>query len=109
MPDANGRYILNGEGDPELCPDLLTWARWMEDRTVRRVAYDELPGDVTVSTVFLGLDHSFGHGPPILWETMIFGGPHDQYQERYMSRADAMEGHAKALTLARAPEEGAKS
>lgn len=27
-----------------------------------------------VSTVWLGLDHSFGHGPPVVFETLIFGG-----------------------------------
>ena len=29
-------------------------------------------GDYWISTVFLGLDHSFHHGPPVLFETMIF-------------------------------------
>jgi hypothetical protein len=50
--------------------------------------------------VFLGLDHSWTPGgKPVLWETMIFGGEHDQYQERYTSHKDALEGHEKALTL----------
>lgn len=30
---------------------------------------------------------------------MIFGGEHDQYQERYTSHKDALEGHKKAITL----------
>jgi hypothetical protein len=30
---------------------------------------------------------------------MIFGGENDQYQERYTSYEDALEGHQKALTL----------
>lgn len=55
---------------------------------------------VRVSTVFLGLDHSFGAGPPVLWETMIFGGDHDEYQERYTSYEDAVEGHARACAIA---------
>lgn len=29
-------------------------------------------GDYIVSTVDLGLDHSFGDGPPLYYETMIF-------------------------------------
>lgn len=29
---------------------------------------------VNVSTVFLAIDHAFGDGPPVLYETMIFGG-----------------------------------
>ena len=54
-----------------------------------------------VSTVFLGIDHSFGEGPPILWETMIFDGPHDQFQERYTSKEEAIAGHERAMLLAR--------
>lgn len=50
-----------------------------------------------VSTVFLGLDHRFGgEGPPILFETMIFGGKLDQYQERCCTYAQAIEMHAIA-------------
>jgi hypothetical protein len=30
---------------------------------------------------------------------MIFGGEHDQYQERYTSYEDAVEGHQKAVDI----------
>lgn len=50
-----------------------------------------------VSTVFLSLDHNWGDGPPILFETMIFGGEHDGYQERYRTWEEAEEGHEIAL------------
>jgi len=30
---------------------------------------------------------------------MIFGGEHDQYQERYTSYEDALKGHQTALNL----------
>jgi hypothetical protein len=98
-------YILDNNHKPVNKP-VLEAAKWMEDNPNRkRVAYDELTdlnGDeVRVSTVFLGLDHSWiPGGNPVLWETMIFGGEHDQaYQERYTSYEDALEGHQKALTL----------
>ena len=97
-----GRYILV-DGQPQEV-DTMTWARWFEkgDRVVQR---DDLPGGIGVSTVFLGLDHRFfGDGPPILWETMIFGGPHDQYQDRYCSLEDAKVGHQKALKIAKGEE-----
>ena len=41
-------------------------------------------------------------GPPLLFETMIFGGPHDGYQERYTFWDEAEAGHAKALGMVRA-------
>jgi len=103
-------YILDANGEPQIEPDLEQWGRWFEraskDRT-RIVAQDrdERGGvDVLVSTVFLGLDHNFeAVGPPVLWETMILGGPHDQYQRRYTSRAAALEGHQEACALAKTP------
>ena len=91
------RYILDEHGDPQPCDDLMEWARWMEtaNRTISN-DYDE--GDpnrtIRVSTVFLGLDHSFSDdGPPILYETMVFGGLLDGEMRRYATREHAMLGH----------------
>ena len=74
-----------------------------KNRERKKVAYDELKDrngdDGNVSTVFLGLDHSWSGGKPVLWETMIFGGEHDEYQARYTTYEDALEGHQEALNL----------
>jgi hypothetical protein len=59
------------------------------------------PG-VEVSTVFLSLNHSFANGPPLVFETMVFGGPLDGQQDRYSTRADALAGHARMVELVRA-------
>ena len=56
-------------------------------------------GEAEVSTVFLGLDHSFVSGPPVLFETMIFGGQYDQEMWRYHTKAEAEIGH-KAVVQA---------
>lgn len=96
------RYRLDVDGKtPIPCPDLMAWAKWLE--TSPRIVQRDIVGDVRVSTVFLGLDYSFGDGPPLLWETMIFGGEHDQYQDRYSSHADALVGHARALLMVANP------
>jgi len=48
--------------------------------------------------VFLTVDHRFGgDGPPILWETLVFGGPLDGEMDRYSSYDDAVRGHAAML------------
>jgi hypothetical protein len=42
------------------------------------------------------MDHQWGEGPPILWETMVFGGPMDQEQDRCggsREQAEAMHAH----------------
>src|SRR5262249_37446221 len=48
------------------------WAQMMEDPEYRQVAYDELPDGSWLSTVWLGLDHAHGLGPPLIFETMRF-------------------------------------
>jgi len=57
---------------------------------------------VLVSTVFLGLDHNWGDGPPLIFETMVFGDTtHDQYQRRYSTESQALDGHAETVALLR--------
>lgn len=64
-----GTYILDGHTPvPEY--DTLAWGRWygQADRHVAVTRY----GCLSVSTIFLGLDHNFGGSGPRLFETMIF-------------------------------------
>jgi hypothetical protein len=99
-------YILDNNHKP-VPAEVLVAANWIEDNLNRKkVGYDELTDingdDIRVSTVFLGLDHAMPwekDKTPILWETMIFGGEHDQYQERYTSYKDDLEGHQKAINF----------
>ena len=108
MKDSGRFYILDDAGDPVACADLLVWGRWIEDND-RQVAEDFVTfKDVTVrvSTVFLGLDHNFGDGPPILYETMVFEGENDQDQYRYGSREEALAGHEAVLAELREAVDG---
>lgn len=88
-------YILDGHA-PVKVADVLTWAKWFETAD-RRVARTALAKDVEVSTVFLGIDYSpFSPGfPPILFETMVFGGKHDGDMRRYATWDEAEIGHAE--------------
>jgi hypothetical protein len=87
-------YILDGH-KPVVVNDVVVWGRWMQTAD-RHVALDTV-GDVRVSTVFLGLDHRFGPGSPVLFETMVFGGPLDQEQNRYATWDEALAGHHALL------------
>lgn len=93
------RYILDAQGEPVPCEDLLTWARWYEGGIEKRRVARTTIGEVEVSTVFLALDHSFCEGPPILYETMVFGGPLDQELDRYSTRSEAEAGHEKWVRM----------
>lgn len=105
LPD---NYILDANGEPVVCADLFTWAMWMEsaDRCIAEDIATLAAGTVArVSTIFLGFDHGFGGGrAPVLWETMIFGGDLHHFQQRYRSKADALEGHRYALASVQAGE-----
>lgn len=93
-----GLYILVGK-KPVKCKNLLEWGRTLDTKTCR-LARIESDG-VRVSTVFLGLDHNWsGDGPPLLFETIIFGGPQDQQCWRYSTWDQAMKGHSYACKVA---------
>lgn len=98
-------YILQGREIVE-CDDWLAWARWFETAKDKRiVAQTHLIDGSTVSTVFLGLDHAFGGGPPVLFETALMMGEREysalmgrEYRptevvDRYCTWAEAEAGH----------------
>ncbi len=91
-------YILKDK-EPVLCENIFQWAKWFEEINNRRVDETENNG-VRVSTVFLGADHSIVGEEPLLFETMIFGGEHDQDMWRYATWQEAEKGHLKACLVA---------
>lgn len=52
---------------------------------------------IDISTVWIGVDHSIVGRKIIIFETMMFGGPEDEYQERYSTLDQAIEGHLKVV------------
>ena len=95
-------YILKGKIPiPE--NDLIKWGTWFEsaDRTVAKI---QVTDEIDVSTVFLGLDHNWGDGPPILFETMVFGGELDEEGARYATWDEAEKGHDRIVKLVRLAE-----
>ena len=98
------KYVLDGHRAVP-AESLVAWGRFFENRDARRVATTEV-GEVRVSTVFLGLDHSFGEGPPLLFETMVFGGPLDEEMDRYTTWEQAEAGHAAMVERVKASPRG---
>lgn len=103
----SGLYILDGQR-PVPCDDVSTWGRWCHetDRHVGLAIWGDPDGAevARVSTVFLGVDHGWGPGPPILFETMVFTPdlPRlDQHQWRARTWEEAAEHHEIACALVR--------
>lgn len=76
--------------------DVKDWSRWF--KSANRIIQRDVITGVTVSTVFLGIDHSFGDGSkPILFKTIIFGGDHDDDQCYYATYDEAVAGHKRIV------------
>lgn len=98
---------LDRQGQPI---DRDGFVRRLSDRRYSRVArsafYDYERGYFyDVSTIWLGIDMSFGDYPPILFETMVFTDDSDpglnEWGHRWSTEEDAFEGHrlvARALS-----------
>src|SRR5258708_36842263 len=94
--------------------ELMEWAKLHEDpenrMSYKRIAETTLPNGRWVSTVWLGIDHSFGGGPPLIFETMVFDTKETMKEEdcdRYSTEAEAIAGHARMCEkwLVETPEE----
>jgi hypothetical protein len=98
-----GLYILEGHEVREI-DEILEWGRWLENHKDEcRVAFDTIY-DVGVSTVFLGSDRRLsGDGPPLLFETTVFGGPLDLYTNRYSTWEEAEAGHKEIVEYVKYP------
>ena len=116
-PLSEPHYILEGK-EPKPVYDLFEWAMWMEEnRLKRRLAKTVFEEKYEISTVFLGLNHRFGEGDPLLFETMTFGYHKKakeffglkfhklevdwggDYMHRYSTYDDALGGHRAVCAL----------
>ena len=99
-------YVLDAHHNVVGPVDLQTGAAFLEKRAERVVARTTIAANCDVSTVFLGLDHRFGPGAPLVFETLVFGGPCAGECDRYTTWVEAVEGHARMVNRCQAMEEG---
>lgn len=54
-----------------------------------------------VSTVWIGINHQWGPGPPLVFETMVFEEPGDPSSDnemrRYSTEEEALRGHLEVV------------
>lgn len=107
MSAFEGWWVLESDGSTRPLREGESPARAMDEG---RIA-ESTVGEMWVSTVFLGLDHAYLDGPPLLFETMVFPN-RDTFADmlcwRYSTKAGAEAGHAAvvaALEAGVAPED----
>lgn len=90
-------FILEGK-IPVKCDDIIQWGMQMENQN--RIVAQAHFSNYFVSTVFLGIDHAYYKSKnPILFETMIFNFFEYEWQDRYESWDEAVEGHKIACRI----------
>jgi len=90
-------YVLDNESNPVKTQNIEEWCEWFSTHQTQ-IGCDTVR-DVTISTVFLGIDHNYsGVGDPLLFETMIFP-PHsiDRRIMRCTTHRDAVALHEAAV------------
>lgn len=105
-------WILNEHKECVKVKDVLTWGKYFENQKRRIVMQEnltvrsnkwsvwEVKRKYWISTVFLGIDHQWGTGPPLLFETMVFTGDDEDYEdytERCSTWKEAIQQHKKVL------------
>jgi len=100
MNNQLSHFILD-EKNNVIPVELLVWAKWLEHAGEQRIVEQTnigKKGRISVLTVFLGLNHRLNNeGPPLLFETMVFGGEWDQETDRYSTWKEAENGHKKMV------------
>ena len=80
--------------------NMMEWANLLENKDYKIIKQEELSNGKWVSTVWLGLNHNFGTGKPLIFETMVFpneGDFSDVDVERYSTLEEAEEGHQELV------------
>ena len=74
--------------------NLQEFGKLFEDKEYRRVGSTRLWNGDWVSTVWLGINHGFGTGPELWFETMVFDFKrNEKYQTRYTTLHQSEQGH----------------
>lgn len=100
--DPLGRAMYySREGDPI---SLRDWAENRQTAEMKRVART-VSEHFVVSTVYIGIDHNFAmEGPPLIFETMVFGGELEGEMDRYATEEEALRGHEEMVRRVRRAE-----
>lgn len=86
------------DGNPVPCYDITGFEEWYGNIENRRIDFTKIAKGCDVSTVFLGIDHNFGDGEPVLFETLVSGeGKIDGWMWRYRTIEEAKAGHQKVV------------
>ena len=88
-------YTLKDKKPVQMSSFNLEEMKYIQDPKNRVVRQTEFTNGEKLSTVFLMVDHGWGEGDPILFETMLLGNNGDDILNRYCTWNEAEAGHIK--------------
>ena len=95
VSDGMGHYILV-ENRPVRVYDMMEWLDFFSSGE-RVLGFSRVNG-IRISTIFMGLDNSFGAAPePLVFETMIMGGDNHGYIKRCATYDEAIVLHREIV------------
>lgn len=95
---------LDKKGNP-ISPE--EWGRLHSDESYMRIGGTVVAGGAYVSTVWVGINMNYTRqGPPIIFETLVSGGPMDGRMWRYATEGQAVIGHDEVVRLAATAGDG---
>lgn len=80
--DKNGKEIDKNE-----------WSDKFADRDYKQICVTTFPDGGLVSTIWLGLNHSWEESKILIFESMAFLANGDELQQRYSTLEEARKGH----------------
>lgn len=103
-------YRLDRDGNPIECETYEEWIEWEKtNQNLLRVGATFFPGGVVI-TSFMGRNLAMGEfketGPPVVFETMVFGGPWSGLQKRSCTLESAKQAHQEVVDLLQIPLSG---
>lgn len=84
-------YILNDDNTIKVISNAVEWGKWFENAK-NVIKATMFRNGTRISTAFLGINHSYDDGPPLLFETMTFNKKGED-SFRYATYDEAISGH----------------
>lgn len=75
----------------------ISFAEWVNYAEAARVV-ETVIGDTRVATIYTGCSSEM---PPLIYETLVSGGPFDRTRRRYRTHSEALCGHDRIVAAAR--------
>jgi hypothetical protein len=94
---TNYLWAIDAEHNIRRVDSMEEWCRYYSaNGDKNRIVAQTEEGEILISTIFTGLNRNWlrPDEPPVLFETMVFGGEFSEVTVRYSTYEEALQGHS---------------